>query len=131
MNVYTADELLHQTRAHQAQRDRFITTHNAHFDLICDGLRVEVKAAAWSGGRYQAALRSNAADVLILDCRNGRDHFFVVPWREVAGLTHLKISQHDPADYRGRLRDFLEAWSVIDKLIAAGVNHWQPPLPLL
>lgn len=103
---------------------------NAHFDLLVDGLRIEVKASALSDRRYQAALRSNDADVLILCCRNtdGEDYFFVIPFDDVRGLTHIKISQPDPLAYTGRFRDRLDDWSLIDRYIAAGVNHWQPAL---
>lgn len=112
---------------------------NDHYDLLVNGLRVEVKAAALSDRRYQAALRSNDADVLILCCRapspmgDGRgegvtDHYFVIPFDDVRGLTHIKISQPDPLAYTGRFRDRLDDWSLIDRYIAAGVNHWQPSL---
>jgi hypothetical protein len=102
--------------------------YHAHYDLLVDGLRVEVKAAARSSQRYQAALRSNEADVLILCCRNGADHFFVIPFDQVAGRTNIAIWSADPRDYTGQFRNYLEAWHLIDQLIAAGVNHWQPPL---
>jgi hypothetical protein len=102
------------------------TGHCAHYDLLCDGVRIEVKAAALSGKRYQAALRSNDADVLILCCRGPQaDRFFVMPFDQVKGLTHLKISQIDPVDYVGRYKAWLEAWPLIDEMIARGVNHWQ------
>lgn len=101
---------------------------NAHYDLLVNGLRVEVKAAALSGKRYQAALRSNDADVLIMCCRNGCDHFFVMPFDQVRGLTHLKIGAIDPVEYFGRYREFFEAWPVLDAMIGTGENHWQLPL---
>lgn len=100
----------------------------AHYDLLVNGLRIEVKAAALSSNRYQAALRSNDADVLILCCRNGCDHFFVIPFDEVRHLTNIAIWSADPTLYGGRFHPYLEAWQLIDQLIAAGVNHWQPPL---
>ncbi len=111
---------------------------NEHYDLLVNGLRVEVKAAALSDRRYQAALRSNDADVLILCCRapspveDGEgdiiDHYFVMPFDEVKGRTHLKISNADPTAYTGRFRVWYDAWQLIDQLIARGVNHWQPAL---
>jgi len=104
---------------------------NEHFDLLSDGLRIEVKAAALSGGRYQAALRSNDADVLILACRDGeRDHWFVIPFECVAGLTHIEIRNSAPDRYRGWMAPFYDAWHIIDRYIAAGVNHYQQPMPL-
>lgn len=112
---------------------------NDHYDLLVNGLRIEVKAAALSDHRYQAALRSNDADVLIICCRapspagdgwgeGATDHYFVMPFDEVRGRTHLKISNADPATYAGRLRIWYEAWNLIDRLVSAGVNHWQPSL---
>lgn len=176
MQLYTADEQLHQQHQADSQRARFITralahrpvdykpfaaeiehtiihrllAHgysvtragaNAHYDLLVNGLRVEVKAAAYTD-RYQAALRSNDADVLILCCRSPRplgeglgvrgddvtDHYFVIPFDEVRGRTNIKITSADPTAYTGRLRTWYEAWPLIDQLIAAGVNHWQLPL---
>lgn len=106
------------------------TGHNEHFDLNVEGVRVEVKAATWSedSHRYAAALRSNSADVLVLGCLNSIWRYFVIPFAEVCELTHIKISSHDPADYAGRFRDYLEAWPLIDELVARGVNHWQMPM---
>lgn len=118
---------------------------NEHFDLLVNGLRVEVKAAARSGQRYAAALRRNDADVLILCCRAPRtlgeglgvredggedvtDHYFIIPFDDVRGRTHIKISQTDPTAYTGRFRVWYEAWQLIDQLIARGVNYWQPTL---
>jgi len=102
---------------------------NAHYDLLVNGLRIEVKAAALSDRRYQAALRSNDADVLIICCRSADgDHYFVMPFDEARGKTHIKIPNADPTAYAGRLRVWYEAWNLIDQLIARGVNHWQPAL---
>jgi hypothetical protein len=97
------------------------TAANEHFDLLVNGLRVEVKAACASGNRYQAALRDNDSDVLILCCRapspmgegrgEGYDHYFVIPFDEVRGRTHVKISNADPTAYAGRLSRWREAWT--------------------
>lgn len=104
---------------------------NAHFDLIVDGLRVEVKAATLSGGRYQANLRSNDADVLVFVCHDGdQQHYFVIPFERVADLTHIEIRNIDPAAYSGWMAAWRDAWYLIDQYIARGVNHWQPALPL-
>lgn len=102
---------------------------NAHFDLLVDGLRVEVKAASLSGGRYQAALRANDADVLLFVCHDGdQQHYFVIPFDRVAHLTHIEIRNVDPAAYRGWMAAWRDAWHLIDQLIARGLNHWQPAL---
>ncbi len=100
---------------------------NAHFDLLVNGLRVEVKASTWSG-RYEANLRDNDADALVFACKNGRLHFFVMPFDVVAGLTVIKVTREDPADYLGRWSPYLEAWPLIDDLVAKSINHWQLPL---
>lgn len=100
---------------------------NAHFDLLVNGLRVEVKASRWSG-RYEANLRDNDADALAFACKNGRLHFFVIPFDAVKGLTVIKVTKEDPADYAGRWSPYLEAWATIDDMVANGVNHWQWPL---
>jgi hypothetical protein len=118
---------------------------NDHFDLLVDGLRIEVKAAALSGGRYQAALRSNDADILVFVCRapspigEGRrcrafspargeflDHFFVMPFDRVAGLTHIEIRNARPDRYAGWMAAWRDAWHTIDRLVEIGVNHYQP-----
>ena len=102
---------------------------NAHFDLLIDGLRVEVKAAALSGGRYQAALRANDADVIVFVCHDGeQQHYFVMPFDRVRGLTHIEICNADPAAYAGWMAAWRDAWHLIDQLIARGLNHWQPAL---
>jgi len=105
------------------------TGDHEHFDLLVDGLRVEVKAATLSGGRYQAALRDNDADVLIFICRGeGLDHSFVIPFDRVAGLTHIEIRNARPDRYAGWMAAWRDAWHIIDRLIAIGVNHYQLPM---
>lgn len=101
---------------------------NAHFDLLVNGLRVEVKASTWSGRRYQANLRDNDADALVFVCKNGKLHFFVMPFDRVKGLTVIKVTQEEPADYIGRWSSYLEAWPIVDDLIAKSINYWQKPL---
>ncbi len=99
---------------------------NDHFDLLVDGLRVEVKAAALSNGRYQAAMRRNDADVIIFVCHDGeQEHYFVIPFERVRGLTHIEIRNTDPTAYTGWMRCWYDAWHLIDRLIAAGVNQYQ------
>jgi len=106
------------------------TAPNARFDLLVNGLRVEVKAATWSPdrGRYAANLRGNQADVLVFGCQNSALHYFVIPFDRVRGQHFLQVSSHDPERYAGRWRAYLEAWYVLDELIARGVNHWQTTL---
>jgi len=107
---------------------RFVsrTSYHEHFDLLVDGLRIEVKAAALSGGRYQAALRSNDADVLILACDDGdRRTYFVIPFERVRGLTHIEIRNADPAAYRGWMAAWRDAWHVIDRYINAEIEDYE------
>lgn len=106
------------------------TTHKAHWDLLAcrdaGALRVEVKASIWHKNRYQFQLRDNQADALVLCCRDGMDNFFVIPFDQVAGITYIKITSHDPCDYVGRWMGYIEAWELFDDM--AGVNAWQMPL---
>lgn len=105
------------------------TGHTAHYDLLAcrDGraMRVEVKAATWMSGRYSFQLRSNDADVLVMCCRNGQDHYFVIPFGEVEGLTYIKVSSYDPAQYVGKWIKFFEAWSLVDEVAATCKNPFQ------
>lgn len=93
------------------------TPHNERWDLLANGVKVEVKAASLSadGLRYQANLHNNAADWLIIECRNGRRDpvYFIVPFALVAGRTVIKITGRDPSKYAGRLAFGLEAWEQI------------------
>jgi hypothetical protein len=100
---------------------------NEHFDLLIDGLRIEVKAAALSHRRYQAALRRNDADVIIFVCRDADqiDHYFIMPFDRVRGLTHIEIRNPLPCAYRGWMAPWRDAWHLIDRLIAIHTNHWQ------
>lgn len=104
------------------------TRHQEGFDLLVQGVRVEVKASRGNGRRYTFNLHGNDADVLILGCVNHQVHFFVIPFADVAGLHMLKISQGDPCDYVGKWMRFYGAWDVVDELVAAGRNAWQPRL---
>ncbi len=104
------------------------TRHKEHFDLLVEGIRVEVKAANWDGKKYTCQLRNNQADVLVWGCFNSAAHWFVIPFGEVAGRSALKISQHDPREYVGRWTRWYGAWNVIGELVAAGCNVWQPAL---
>jgi len=103
-------------------------THKERFDLLVQGVRVEVKAATWDGEQYQANLHGNQADVLVFACIDGAAHYFVIPFGEVSSLRMLKISSHDPRDYIGKWMRYYAAWELIDELVAAGCNAWQPAL---
>ncbi len=108
-------------RGHQVSK----AAPNEHWDLWADGIRIEVKAATWHG-RYQANLRGNDADVLILGCVNGDVHFFVIPFDRLEGRRHVAIWSPDPARYLGRWAPFYEAWEWLDALEVR--NPWQLPL---
>jgi len=102
--------------------------HKSNYDLLVQGLRVEVKAAHWDGHRYQAQMRSNDADVLVFCCMDGRAYHFVIPFEEVRGKTVVEIVRHDPRDITSRWLRYYEAWDILSDLIAAGRNAWQPAL---
>jgi hypothetical protein len=102
--------------------------HKERFDLLVNGVRVEVKAATWDGYRYQANLHGNRADVLVMACVDGCTRHFVIPFDRVSGLTVIKVTSHDPHDYIGRWTPFFERWELIDDLIASGFNSWQLPM---
>jgi hypothetical protein len=104
------------------------TSHKANYDLLVQGIRVEVKASRWDGCRYEANLRSNDADLLVFACIDGAVHFFVIPFDQVRGRTVIKITRHDPRDYLGQFMRYYEAWDLLDDLVRAGRNSWQPNL---
>ena len=104
------------------------TRHKEHYDLLVEGVRVEVKSANWDGHKYSCQLRDNQADVLAWACLNSAVHWFVIPFGKVAGLQVLKISRHDPRDYAGKWMCYYGAWEIVDELVAAGCNAWQPAL---
>jgi len=102
-------------------------SHKAHFDLLADGLRCEVKAARWDGKRYQFTMRDNKADVALLCCVDC-DKWFIVPFCEVSGRVTVKVTRHDPRDYAGRLMGFYEAWDILPDLARAAGNSYQKEL---
>jgi hypothetical protein len=116
----------HEVRAILAGRGLVVTgtRHTESFDLLVQGVRVEVKASRWNG-RYICNLHSNDADVLVWACVDGEAHYFVVPFEEVRGLTVLKIRPRDPRDYCGRWMRWFGAWDLVEELVAAGRNAWQ------
>ncbi len=125
-----ADLIEGEVQSRLIERGHYVTktSHTANFDLLADGLRVEVKAATWASGRYGAALRDNQADVLVLACLGDATCFFVIPFQEVNGLRYFKIPNYDPRAYQGRFAPYFEKWDLIEAMIGAGVNHWQIPL---
>jgi len=103
--------------------------HKQRFDLLCNGIRVEVKAARWDGGRYSVNMHGNEADAIVIACVDEQPPvYFVAPFELMTGIGYFKIRQRNPRDYVGRLMRFYEAWDVIDEMVAAGVNAWQPAL---
>jgi len=104
------------------------TPHQAKYDLLVEGVRVEVKAATWNGECYQANLHSNRADVLVWGCLDGALHWFVIPFAEMRGRKKIEISRHDPRDTIGQWLRFYEAWEIIDEFVSVGCNAWQPAL---
>jgi hypothetical protein len=104
------------------------TANNERWDLWCEGVRVEVKASTW-GGRYQANLRGNDADVLILACVNGKVSFFVIPWAELADRKTVEVWSENPERYQGQWARWFEAWGVVGELVSnPPPNPWQMPL---
>jgi hypothetical protein len=100
-------------------------SHKAHFDILADGMRVEVKASQWDGQRYQFNLRDNDADVILFGCVDGSLWWFVVPFDQVKGKTVVKVTEHDPADYIGKLTVFFEAWDTLPDLAKSARNPYQ------
>ena len=131
-----ADLMEQRVRTLLEGRGLFVTgtRHKESFDLLAQGVRIEVKAATWDGRRYQCNLHDNKADVLVWGCLDGTVHWFVIPFGEVRGLPPsrglrvLNITSHDPRDYVGKWMPFYERWETIDELVAAGRNAWQPAL---
>ncbi len=124
-----ARKVEHEVRAILAERGLIVTgtRHTERFDLLVQGLRVEVKASRWSG-RYICNLHGNDADVLVWACVDGEAHYFVIPFEDIRGLTVLKVQSHDPRDYCGKWMRWYGAWDLVDELVAAGRNAWQPAL---
>lgn len=92
--------------------------HNAPFDLLATrggvSIRIEVKASIWDGGRYQAQLRSNDADVLIIGCINEGISFLVIPFAVVKGQHVVTVRWEHPGEYAGKFSNWIEAWDVLD-----------------
>ena len=88
--------------------------HNERFDLsLSNGQRVEVKAATFRGRRYQANVRGNEADVLILACLDhGAWSCFIIPFDRIASQ-NIAVWSQDPSEYGGQWRDCLENWQAV------------------
>lgn len=104
------------------------TSHNAHFDLWVEGVRVEVKASRYTD-RYQCNMRGNDADVLLFGCVNGATHFFVISFDAIEGRRNLAIWSENPDDYQGRWARFRDAWGIMDDLVANPPRPYQLALP--
>ena len=100
-------------------------SHKAHFDILADGMRVEVKASRWDGQRYQFNLHDNDADVVLFGCVDGSLTWFVVPFDVVMGKRTIEIRSHDPQDYIGKLTAFYEAWDTLPDLAKSARNPYQ------
>jgi len=96
------------------------TTHNARFDLWVGNCRVEFKAARWhkrrSGGRYQANMRGNNADLVVFTAVNGTDHDFIIPYTAIGGRKTLEVTSYDVTAYGGQWSPYLGNY---DSLVAA------------
>jgi len=77
-----------------------LTTHKCPFDLwVCNhtgrAVRVEVKLSRYHphkrGGRYQANIRHDQADLLVFIARNGQDWPFVIPMADIAPRRNIAI----------------------------------------
>ncbi len=44
------------------------------------------------------------------------------------GVDRRQVQSHDPRDYCGKWMRWYGAWDLVDELVAAGVNAWQPAL---
>lgn len=103
--------------------------YNAPFDLLCEGARVEVKGASWSGERYQGAIRNHEADLLLFGCDQpgGELDFFVIPAEAYAGRRHLAVWTEVPGAHRGRWFEFWRAWWWVEAVMRRVSEHrdWQ------
>jgi hypothetical protein len=98
--------------------------HKAHFDILADGLRVEVKAAKWDGEKYLFNLHDNEADAIMLFCSDA-SCWFVAPFDIVSGRRYVKVTQQEPRNYVGRLTMFYEAWEILPDLARTVGNPYQ------
>jgi len=104
------------------------TTHKCPFDLwVSDAhgraIRVEVKISLYNnspaGGRYQANIRQHHdADLLVFIARNGRDWPFIIPMADITPRRNIAIWSYCPGDYTGRWAGYLNAWPLLDQIMA-------------
>lgn len=96
-----------------------LTTHKCPWDLWCGGLKVEVKGARWKGHRYQAALRNQQADVVLLACIRGHRvvGWFILPQTALVDRSNIAIWTREPRKYGGRWAAYYNRWDVLDNLI--------------
>jgi len=102
-------------------------SHKAHFDILADGLRCEVKVARWDGEKYLFNLHDNDADAIMLFCADA-GCWFVAPFDLVRGRRYVKVTQRQPCDYVGRLMTFYEAWDILPDLARTVGNPYQAGL---
>lgn len=109
--------------------------YNCGWDLWVDGAKVEVKAATYSGGRYQANTSRNAgADLVLFGCQtpSGALEWFVIPGEVLGNVKTVSVWTVDPADHNGRWCEFFSAWWWVDAICQRVPSHrgWQSELPL-
>ena len=101
-----------------------VTAHRHPFDLLVNGsIRVEVKGArlnylaARRSYRYQAEIRNDSAEVVLLVCEDefGLRHVFVLP-AGVVRAGNVTIWNRDPVAYRGQWAPYLGAWGWLEAL---------------
>ena len=121
---------------------------NDPFDLQAGGAQIEVKAARWhaavnGGGRYQAAIRNDQADLVVFACVGERDEvwaWFLIPASEVGARRNVAVTSPDPRAYRGQWAEYLGRWDLVDEEVEAagpfpaqlnlfGVEGSPPPRP--
>jgi hypothetical protein len=115
-----------------------LTTHKCPFDLwVADytgrTIQVEVKLSLYHqhkrGGRYQANVRHDQADLLVFIARNGRDWSFVIPMADISPRNNITIWSFCPGEHSGQWAKYLEAWDYLHLTIEQTQPRlWQPSL---
>jgi hypothetical protein len=115
-----------------------LTTHKCPFDLwIRDNtgraIRVETKISRYNqhkrGGRYQANIRHDQADLLVFITRNGRNWPFVIPMADVVPRNNITIWAYCPGNHIGQWAKYLETWDYLHPAIErVKPRSWQPSL---
>lgn len=111
-------ERLVQTLLEQRGYQTSQTTYKCPFDLWADHLRIEVKASNWGGRGFKCNTRNQRAesDVIIFACKNGSWNYFIIPSKKATKTIH--ITSYHVENYHGKWTKYLEAWHIIDKLLA-------------